>query len=329
MAGDVRHYLQWHITHICNLRCAHCYQQDYAFHLPAERFYPALEQYMAFVSARGLQPQINLTGGEPLLHPSFFDFVAEIRRQGAKWAVLTNGTLIDTEIAGRIAALQPVFAQVSLDGVKAAHDAIRGPGNYEKALRGIDCLKKAGVKVLVSFTAQKSNVGDFAALADVCRKHRVDKLWWDRVVTADTETLALSTEEFASLVRQANEIQLKFTRRRSKTKIDNGRALQFLCSSEPRVYRCGAGGNLLIFLPNGDVMPCRRLPFVIGNIETTPLEEIVAGSDLMCELRTAPPPEKCRLCPKLSLCRGGAKCVTYAQTGQLHARDVNCFMPLP
>ena len=329
MAGETRHYLQWHITHLCNLRCKHCYQEDYAFHMAEDRFYAYLEQYLAFVSARGLSPQINLTGGEPLLHPSFFTFAEEIRRRGAKWAVLTNGTLIDEEKAKRLASLTPVFVQVSLDGVKDTHDSIRGAGNFEKALRGIDLLKKADVKVLVSFTAQKGNAGDFAALAKVCRKHKVDKLWWDRVVTDDTERLALSTDEFAALVRQANEVQERFRRFHAKTKIDNGRALQFLCAREPCVYRCGAGGNLLIFLPNGDVMPCRRLPFVIGNLEKTPLEEIVAASDLMRELRETRPPEECRLCPKLSLCRGGAKCVTYARTGQLFARDVNCFMQLP
>ncbi len=328
MAEGKRHFLQWHITHHCNLRCAHCYQEEYAFHMPEDRFDRWLAQYLDFTERRSLSPQINLTGGEPLVHSSFFSFAEELRRRDVRWAVLTNGTLIDASSAKRIASLRPAFVQVSLDGARETHDAIRGDGSFEKALRGVDLLKKENVRVIVSFTAQKSNVGDFSAVAVVCRKHRVDKLWWDRVVTDDTERLALSTDEFAAFVRQSNRLQDKY-RRRMKTRIDNGRALQFLCASQPCVYRCNAGGDLLIFLPNGDVMPCRRLPFVIGNMERSPLEQIVAESELMRELKDAPVPEACRLCSHLSLCRGGAKCVTYAQTGQLYARDVNCFMRLP
>ena len=39
-----KHVLQWHITHECNLRCSHCYQEDYS----AEKSYPELE--MIFLS---------------------------------------------------------------------------------------------------------------------------------------------------------------------------------------------------------------------------------------------------------------------------------------
>ena len=34
--------------------------------------------------------------------------------------------------------------------------------------------------------------------------------------------------------------------------------------------------------------------------------------------------EGCESCRHLIACRGGARCVTYAQTGRLDVRDVNC-----
>ena len=324
MANGERHFLQWHITHECNLRCAHCYQEDYAEGSSKEKLFSFLDEYEEFVNKRGLEPQINLTGGEPLLHPAFYELAKSIRKRGIRLGVLTNGTLIDGRCAEKLKELKPVFVQISLDGTQSIHDSIRGVGSYEKALRGIDELKKQGVKVLVSFTAQKGNYSCFSELAKVCRKHGADKLWWDRVVSEDTEALSLSTNEFVSLCAQADKVRRKYEFLRSKTKIDNGRALQFIGTANHCRYTCSAGKNLLIFLADGVVMPCRRLPFVIGNLNENSLENIVGESEIMKELADSPVPEECMRCPYAAACRGGAKCVTYAQTGELHRADINC-----
>ena len=317
------HVLQWHITHRCNLRCRHCYQEDYGRQMDRTELFAALDKYERFVVGRGLRAQINLTGGEPLRHPDFFPLAREIRRRGMDLGVLSNGTLIGEETAERLAELEPVFVQVSLDGTRRAHDAIRGRGAYRSALEGIDALKRKSVRVNVSFTAQRENKNQLLPLALVCRAHHVDKLWFDRVVITreeDTERLSLSTEEFRRLTETAARL-----RKRGLVACD--RALQFLpCGGDAVFYHCGAGGNLLIFLADGGVMPCRRLPFVIGNLRDGELEQLLAESELMAQLHDAPIPAACGNCEHATRCRGGAKCVTYAQTGQLFAKDVNCWL---
>jgi len=251
-----------------------------------------------------------------------------VRRAGLRLGVLTNGTLIGPDEAARLKELEPAFVQISLDGARQTHDAIRGPGTFDRALRGIDCLKREGVHVLASFTAQKGNYLDFAALSRVCRRHRVDKLWWDRVVTGDTEKLALSTDQFRKLCRIAARRRRLYRRLDGSSLVNCGRALQFLATGRPCKYRCGAGGDLLVFLADGSVMPCRRLPFVIGNIRDGELADIIRASPIMAELARPTLPEGCGGCPHLARCRGGARCVTYAQTGRLNVRDVNCFRKL-
>ena len=316
-----RHVLQWHITHLCNLRCVHCYQEEYARHMDKDMMGRVLEKYERYLKLLDLPGQINLTGGEPLLHPGFFDLARTIRSHGHRLAVLTNGTLIDRETASRLAALRPVFVQVSLDGTRAAHDSIRGERNFDRALLGIDRLKEKNVKVLVSFTAQKGNRGELADLARVCREHKVDKLWWDRVVTAspeETERLALSTEEFMSLVKTGNEL------RQQGFPVDNSRALQFCGDPGCGGYRCSAGGDLLIVLADGSLMPCRRLPFVVGHIDDGEIAQVLARDPEMRRLRLARVPAFCRSCRDLFRCFGGAKCVTYAQAGRWDRPDVNC-----
>jgi len=322
------HYFQWHITHACNLRCVHCYQDDYESHTPEEKLFRLLDQYTDFVKDKNLRPQINLTGGEPLSHPAFFALAGEIRRRGYRLGVLTNGTLIDDACAERLAALKPVFVQISIDGTREIHDAIRGEGNFDRAMRGIDLLKKHGVKVLVSFTAQKSNYRCFEELAKICVKHKVDKLWWDRVVTDTpdmTERLALSTEQFKEITLTAQRLRKKYRRIGGKSPISTSRALQSEKLSPGDCYICSAGRNLIIALANGDVMPCRRLPFVIGNAFEEPLSEIIGNSNMMRRLALPRFPEGCKGCKRFEFCRGGSRCVTYAQTGKLSAKDVNCF----
>lgn len=322
-----KYVLQWHITHLCNLRCTHCYQEEYARHMEKADFYSALDKFDEYVGGRAVIPQINLTGGEPLLHPDFFEFAKAIHRRNYRLGILTNGTMIDRECAQKLARLSPVFVQISLDGTQKTHDSIRGEGNFKKALDGIDNLKRENVRVLVSFTAQKINYKDYSALAKICRKHNVDKLWWDRIVTStpdECESSALSTEQFKFIVNKSAAVGRRYEFFHKNIEISNQRALQFL-GTHRCGYRCGAGGNLIIFLADGGVMPCRRLPFVIGNIKEKTLSEIIDESEIMQELSKIHIPNECSECEDWNRCYGGAKCVTYAQTGKLFEKDVNCF----
>ena len=314
-----RHYLQWHITHECNLHCAHCYQEDYHCVMPYPEMLAALDKYVAYVKEKGYEGQINLTGGEPLLHPDFFMIASAIRKYGLRLGILTNGTMIDAECAARIAELKPLFVQVSLDGSEKVHDLIRGAGNFQKALRGIDHLKEAGIKVLVSFTVMQQNYREMKTVAAVCAGHLVDKLWWDRVVTDDA-TQYLTTEQFRSTSLQAARLAKRYSF------ISNTRALEWIPEGGCG-YECSAGKRLLILLANGDMMACRRLPFVIGNIrEVSQLQTFLEENEFMKKLAAPSFPEGCTNCRFFYKCGGGARCVTYAQTGRLDQKDVNCYL---
>ena len=315
-----RHILQWHITHRCNLRCGHCYQEDYACEMDGDRLFDALERYEDFLRAERLCAQINLTGGEPLAHPDFFRLAETIRRHDHRLAVLTNGTLVDDGAARRLALLRPEFVQVSLDGTERAHDRIRGKGSWRRAMDGIDRLKRRGVPVLVSFTAQRGNRKSLPALALSCRLHGVDKLWFDRVVIPaeeDRGNLCLTPEEFRKLVRTAQRLE-------KVSPVRCVRSLQFRDVPDAVCYHCDAGGNLLILLADGTLMPCRRLPHTIGSIFDGALRDTLRRSELMRALRDAPVPQACGGCRHAGECRGGAKCVTQAKTGSWNGKDPDC-----
>ena len=325
-AAPRKHILQWHITHRCNLACAHCYQNEYAAQMSEEALRDTLDKYARFLEKSGRYGHIYLTGGEPLVHPSFFPLLKEIRRRDMLVTVLTNGTLIGAEEANRLAWLMPEFVQVSLDGTEAIHDGIRGEHSFAKALRGVDALVEEGVKVSVSFTAQKANLRSFPALAGICAAHGVGKLWWDRIVTDPperTEAMALTTKEFERFCRKTARLRERCRRKDGGFLISCERSLQFLCGG--RCYTCHPGTDMVTITADGSVMPCRRLPISAGNIRDGELDEILSASELVRSLQNAPIPEACAACPHAEHCRGGARCVTYGQTGKLFEKDVNCF----
>ena len=314
--------LQWHITHRCNLRCKHCYQEDYTAFENIDEAKKVLSQYRDLLKAYGCRGRLNITGGEPLTHPHLFELLCLARDEGINTGVLTNGTLIGEWDAKKLKACGVNYVQISLDGMEKVHDSIRGKGSFEKAVNGIYALKAQGIFTTVSFTAQNNNRNELKKLADFCDNLGVNKLWFDRVIIPadeDKEKLTLSSSDFRKLCGTAARLN-------KKGKVFCGRALQFIPCKDKLIYHCSAGENLLIVLADGSVMPCRRLPFVIGNIKESDLLTLHQNSPLMKELRSVGIPDKCKECKYSEMCRGGSKCLTYAKTGRFDITDPDCYL---
>ncbi len=312
--------LQWHITHRCNLRCRHCYQNDYAAFTSRQEMESVLEQFDELLSACGFRGHINITGGEPMLHPELFWLLQQAKRRSVSTAVLTNGTLIGLREARMLKASGVSYVQVSLDGTRKTHDMIRGEGSFEQAAEGIIALRSQGIFTSVSFTAQKNNLRRLKKLAEVCNQLGADMLWFDRVIIPaeeDIHGLALSTAEYKRLCKTAARL--------SKNGIVTcGRALQFIPCREKHIYKCTAGDTLLALLADGTVMPCRRLPLIAGNINDKSLLNIYRESPVLQELRAHKIPDGCKACKYKEMCRGGSKCAAYAKTGRYDTADPDC-----
>ena len=312
--------LQWHITHRCNLRCTHCYQDDYTAFSDRASLERVLGQYEDLLCACRFRGHLNITGGEPLLHPDLFWLLEQAKRRGITTAVLTNGTLIGLQEARRLRGCGVQYVQISLDGTRGVHDAIRGRGSFEQAAQGIEALQSQGIFTSISFTAQRQNLGELKKLAALCRRYGADKLWFDRVLIPageDRERLSLTSDEYRRLCRTAARLNRKGL-------VSCARALQFLPCREQFIYRCTAGSSLLALLADGTVMPCRRLPLPAGNITDSDLLTIYRESPVLQALRAGKLPEGCRACRYADLCGGGSRCAAYARTGRWDLRDPDC-----
>lgn len=319
--------LQWHITERCNLRCAHCYQETYSGkELEFQELLIVIEQFKDLLNLMQARGHITITGGEPFIRQDFMDILEVISASNFSFAILTNGSFIDTNMARRLRNLMPEFVQVSIEGTKSTHDSIRGAGNFDRTVKAVKHLVHEHIRTFISFTAHRENFREFSEVARLSRELKVARLWADRLIpqgggVAKVMLTPEETREFFEIMNQERKNSRRGFFR--KTEIAMHRALQFLVAGgEP--YHCTAGETLITVQPNGDLFPCRRMPIRIGNLMETPLVELYFRSELFHALRTRAI-EECRGCFYSALCRGGLRCLSYAMTGDPFRADPGCW----
>jgi MoaA/NifB/PqqE/SkfB family radical SAM enzyme len=143
-----------HLTGRCNLACAHCYLGEARdVDLPVATCARLLEEFEAGGGLRLL-----LSGGEPLMHPGFWEINEMLPARDVRTVLLTNGTLIDAAAARRLKVHE---VQVSLDGLEQSHDRLRGEGSFAEALAGLHAAREAGLPISVATTVNEWNAGEF------------------------------------------------------------------------------------------------------------------------------------------------------------------------
>lgn len=322
--------LQWHLSENCNLKCLHCYQEN---HKPIQLKYEELEkiyfQYKELLKKLKRKGHINITGGEPLCNPHFFKILDLIKKDSdiISFSILTNGTLITKEKAKIIKSYNPEYVQVSLEGGKKINDSIRGKGTYKKIAKGIQNLKNQYIYTSISFTATKMNYKEFPKVVKYAIKYHVNNVWSDRYIPlGDSKDLDLTlnqeqTREYLKIMNQErNKLKQK---KHNITNISMYRALQFQMTNE-FAYGCTAGDTLLTVMENGDLVPCRRMPIVIGNLLTENMYDLYKNNTILKNLRKQKIPSECNGCEHEEMCHGGLKCLTYALYKDLEHKDIGC-----
>jgi len=137
------------ITSACNLDCPICYvhnKNDDAFHMGVESFGQVLEHLAR--DQGGELDIVNLTGGEPTVHPHFLDFLAMARQAGVhRVTICTNGIRLakDERLVQRVAELGGRVA-LSFDSFERdADEMLQGARLLDIKLRCLELLQKYGV----------------------------------------------------------------------------------------------------------------------------------------------------------------------------------------
>ena len=283
------------------------------------------------------QTSINVTGGEPFLRPDLFLILEEMSRRGYDLYLLTNGTLLDRDRVHRLSRLTVRGVQISLEGLKKTHEALRGKGSFAGAVKGVGYLVEAGIPVTLNTTLSEINRDEFLELIPLAQTLGARRLGFSRLIPAGQGVL------FSSQLLKPDQVRELYQEIHSLTprglELVSGDPLYRQLESDPSpedlgtipLGGCAAGVSGLTLMADGTVTPCRRLPVPLGNVRRDSLREIWGGSPVLEMLRDKNSYEgKCGLCRRWAVCRGcRAMAYAFSRTGghpHFTGEDPQCFM---
>ena len=145
----------------CNLNCKHCGSSLNAYKksrkgepLSLTEFYSAIDDLKGLGGKR-----IGLVGGEPLLYENWEEVAKYASDRNFYVSMISNGMIIDDEMAHKIKKCGIALVALSLDGPETYHNELRGSQMaFKNVLKAIASLKKEGVQVNIITTIMKGNL---------------------------------------------------------------------------------------------------------------------------------------------------------------------------
>jgi radical SAM protein with 4Fe4S-binding SPASM domain len=328
-------FIQWHITNQCNLRCRHCYQDD--FTRDSDLDWAGLRKVswnlLAALENWNKTACIHLTGGEPLLRPELFSLLEELNQNAAieELGLITNCLLADRERIKRLSGYSKLRKiKISLDGADPeTNDAIRSKGNFERVIQNLRLLRRESrFEVILMFTVMKSNFRSLLPFIRLCQDLDMDGLILERFIPLGRGRgiidQVLDKEAWKEFVEMLSGF---FSVEGGEHLLLPYQAFQIrFHGEEPELLGapCVVGSDGLCIMPDGDVFPCRRFPVSIGNLLKDSLQAIWKESEILERLRNKENLKgKCKKC-EIEDCRG-CRSLALSLTGDYLAEDPQCW----
>lgn len=341
----------WNFTHMCNLKCKHCYQ-DAQNALPNELTTEESKKLIEELSDAGVA-LIAFSGGEPLMRKDFFEVVAHAHKHDLYVSLASNGTLITPDVARGLMNAGIDYVEVSIDGKNAAkHDAMRGiPGAFDRSVAGIRNAIDAGVYTCIATTVTRDNIDQIPDIRKLGKELGTGRIIYFNFIPTGRGADMMEKD---ITPRQREEL-LKYILKNAKN--DEGPPE---LSTAPQIARvaveneanqgipvghvhmgeelkgktrmladfiggCGAGRLYCGIEPTGIVQPCVFMPIQLGNIRDRPFLEIWHNSPVLKQLRDREHlTGSCGSCKNKYIC-GGCRARAWAYYGDLNAPDPGCI----
>lgn len=307
---------------MCNLDCLHCY--THRFRNLEELDLTEKLRLAREIGESGVE-YVNLTGGEPLIHPHLSFILESLSDYDVDKSIITNGTVVSEDIANLLYKTE-TYVFVTVEGPKHIHNDIRGKWTYEATTSGVELLKRRLGSISIVTTVNKINYRSLYEVVDYAVKIDADELALIPVMPSGRAT---QTKIFIS----ANEYleALKKTLERAH---EYGLKVSAWCTPWIPSLGLGIGSSFCRNMsgmdidPAGNVLLCDILDFKITNIRGRRLIDVYSdfrNSVLVKTVRNPPQlPLACKMCNISLGCRGGCFARSYILKGGLNAGDPLC-----
>ncbi len=306
----ILHDVTLELTYRCNLDCFFCYNDREKQGAPL-----SLAQYKILLNdLAGMQTlYLMLTGGEPMMHPHFFEIGSMARELGFVTRIRTNGHSLNQALSERVKKeVDPYIVEVSLHGATAeVHDRqTRVKGSFDRLLENLENAKAAGLRCSIVSTPTAWNehqIDDMYALCDsidiplrfqgpVAPKDNGDtepliiqpkKATWDLVEQrvnerrADTTTQRSASKGSEPLTARSDPEQAQPGSTNTGSDPASHGSDPFEATTKPEQKSlCGVGVVGVDIDPYGNVQACMHLQESAGNLHENSIEEIWSNSPL-------------------------------------------------
>lgn len=349
---DKKPVVVWNVTRRCNLHCGHCYSASYDRPFPGEL---SGEEGLALIGqlADFGVPTLLFSGGEPLIRADLPELARAARKAGLRTVLSTNGTLLDEPKAREVAEAGFSYVGVSVDGIGALNDKMRGKkGAFEAALGGIRAAKAAGLRTGVRFTMHALNRRDLGAIFELAEREGVDRLCvYHLAYSGRGEKLRRVDLEPAETRRAVEEV---FDRAQDLSRrgvpievltvdnpVDNVLLLMRVRATQPeraeaveRLLEWNGGNQSGIAVacvdPRGKVHPDQfSWGVTVGDVREQSFGEIWSDSNPRLRPYRQRPRElrgRCQDCRFKPLCNGGLRARAASAGGDFAAPDPACYL---
>lgn len=330
---------QWHITDSCDQRCEHCYifseGHPHLVEMTYDRAQKVIEDCVDMCRRMDRLPYFYITGGDPILHSRFWDILALLRDRSIPFTILGNPFHLTYDVCRRLREMGCDKYQLSIDGLRDTHDAIRKPGSFDTTVEKISVLRRAGIRCAIMTTVSGTNIDEIPAIVDLVVANDVDIFAFGRYCpTSFEKSTHIEPTEYRDFL---DRIWQKFEQYKdSGTTFNLKDHLWTLFLYEKGLFKipsdtgpdtiydgCHCGDCHMTILPTGQVMGCRRFDSPVGNLRDEHILDIYNGKR-MDAYRQFEKFEKCSRCELLRFCRG-CPAVAYGYTHSFYAPDPQCW----
>ncbi len=325
-------YAVWEVTLACDLSCRHCGSRAGRAR-PDELTTAEALDLVAQMADLGVL-ELTLIGGEAYLRDDFLEIVRAARAAGIIPTITTGGRGLTPELARAAKAAGLAGASVSVDGLEATHDALRGVrGSFDSALAAIASFAAAGVPVSANTQIGRVSLREIPAVFERLIAAGIQA--WQVQLTvamgraADEPELLLEPYQLLEVMPMLG--RLKARADQAGVRVWPGNNVGYFGPYETRLRgtlprghlsSCGAGRSTLGIEANGDIKGCPSLPtaeYVGGNIRDHSLRTIWEQSAPLRFTRDRTVEDLwgyCRTCYYADTCRAGCSWTSHVLFGK-------------
>ena len=265
------------LTYRCNLDCVFCYND-----LGLQGRPMTLDDYQRFFGDLASLSCLHLTlsGGEPLVHPQFFEIAAKGRDLGFVLRIKSNGHSLRGRTLRRLKEeIDPFVVEVSLHGASAGtHDRqTRVAGSFERLLANFEEMSAEGLRFKINSTLTRWNESEIEGMFALAER-------FGAPLTVDPDVTPRDDGDLSPLDLSATPEGLRrlFSYGRTDDVVRQGDAELPTVDSKKH---CGAGSSGIAVDPFGNVYPCVQWRRPVGNLHQRSIRDIWSGNAKLEEVR--------------------------------------------